>query len=196
MLLIDINVIFVAIVASAVLHETIDRRVAAAIAIGVVGVALVATEGDLSTLASGNFLGSLIAFSTGLIWAFFIVFQKNVMVRESNVLGVTTAVIVETSLILTVVALLFTRSTEVNAMGAANGCMTAYYVLGWRSWPITPVCARWRHGIGADPAARGGVRHRPGDHRAFGVSQLGHRLRAALICLAILVSNWPRPKSN
>ena len=100
-----------------VLKERIDTWTVLGIVIGFAGVVLVSTEGDVSNLAGGTFIGNVIAFVAGIVWAVYIVYQKRLMVRESNVLGVTTAVILWTTVLLFVYMLLFAEHYDTTSEG-------------------------------------------------------------------------------
>lgn len=116
-LLININVGFVAVLAALLLKEAISRRIILGIALGMAGVAIISTGGDLSAVYSGTFIGNLLVFVSGIVWALYIVNQKNVLNRNRDVLMVTGAIIFECTLMLVPVTLLFTRSYAVDTTG-------------------------------------------------------------------------------
>ncbi|MCG7840282.1 MAG: DMT family transporter, partial [Methanomassiliicoccales archaeon] len=61
-LLIDINVVIVAVLASVVLKERLNRRIVIGLVLGMAGVGLIATKGDLTNLGGGNFVGDMLVF--------------------------------------------------------------------------------------------------------------------------------------
>lgn len=123
-LLININVGFVAILAAIILKEAISRQVIFGTVLGMVGVVAISTNGDLSALYSGTFVGNLLVFIAGIIWALYFVYQKMVLGRQKDVLMVTGAVILEATLMMVPVALLFSRSYAVDV----NGWVAALYI--------------------------------------------------------------------
>ncbi|MBM4237043.1 MAG: DMT family transporter [Euryarchaeota archaeon] len=129
-LLIDINVVFVAILAAFVLAEKITRKIVLGLVIGLVGVAVIATNGDLSSIYTGSFLGNATVFLAGLLWAFYIVYQKKLLVRESDVLLVTGAVILLTTIILLPLTFIFTQSYAIDGEGAMSAIYTGLFCTG------------------------------------------------------------------
>jgi drug/metabolite transporter (DMT)-like permease len=116
-LLVNTNVGIVAILASIFLAEVITRRIILGIFIGMAGILFISTNGDLSAMYSGTFWGNILVLAAGWVWAFYIVFQKKVLDRNTDVLMVTGAIIVETMLFLVPLSLLFTQSYSFEASG-------------------------------------------------------------------------------
>lgn len=116
-LLVDIDVVFVALLAAVVLSEKITRKITLGLVLGMVGVLIITTNGDLASVFSGSFIGNAMVFVGGLLWAFYIVYQKKVLVRESDVLQVTGVVVLETTIFLLPLTLLFAGSYAVDSIG-------------------------------------------------------------------------------
>ncbi len=116
-LLVNTNVGVVAILAAIFLAEVITKRIILGIFIGMVGVLFISTNGDLSAIYSGTFWGNMLVLAAGWIWAFYIVFQKKVLDRNTDVLMVTGAIIAETMLFLIPMTLLFTQSYSFESSG-------------------------------------------------------------------------------
>lgn len=123
-LLIDINVVFVAIIAFFILAEEISKKVILGLASGLIGVAIVSTNGDLSAILTGSFLGNVMVFCAGVLWAFYIVYQKEVLMREQDILLVTCAVILTTTIILLPLTFLFTGDYQIDVPGGVSAIYT------------------------------------------------------------------------
>ncbi len=129
-LLVDINAVFVAILAVFVLGETINYRVGVGLILGISGVVIVTTGGDLSTVLSGTFLGNLLVFTSGLLWAFYIVYQKKVLMREPNVPMITAAVMLLTTLFLVPLGIPMVSDYSVSEVGIASAVYTGIFCSG------------------------------------------------------------------
>lgn len=116
-LLININVGIVAILAAIILKEEITRRILYGIVVGMVGVVVISTNGDVSAIYSGSFLGNLLVFGAGLLWAFYIVYMKRTLDRQPDVLMVSTAIILETAVFLVPLTLLFAHDYTISETG-------------------------------------------------------------------------------
>ena len=80
-LLVNLNIVIVALLSWRVFRERFGLSKMFGVALGVTGGALIATNGNLSTLFQGEMFGDLLVFSAGLVWAFFIVLNKWVLTR-------------------------------------------------------------------------------------------------------------------
>jgi drug/metabolite transporter (DMT)-like permease len=98
-LLINVNVIFVAILAAYVLGEKLTMRKVLALALGVAGILILASKGDLSFFASEELLGQGILVASGFSWAVFIVLMKRLL-DTHGIVEISMAVVAETALIL------------------------------------------------------------------------------------------------
>ncbi len=116
-LLVNTNIGVVAILAAIFLAEAITPRIVLGIAIGLVGVLFISTDGDLSAIYSGTFWGNLLVLAAGWVWAFYIVIQKKVLNRKTDVIMVTAAIMANTTLFLVPMTLLFTTSYFIPSTG-------------------------------------------------------------------------------
>jgi len=116
-LLININVGIVAILAAVMLKETITSRTIYGLGIGLVGVMVISTGGDLASVLRDSSLGDLLVFSAGALWAFYIVYMKRTLEHEKDVLMISTAVIIGSAAFLFPLTLLMADSTSVPASG-------------------------------------------------------------------------------
>ncbi len=83
-LLVDINVVAVAIISYFVFSERIGWKRAFGIASGVAGVVLITGDGGFSFNRS-EFIGDLLVYGCGWLWAVFIILNKNMLARHSAV---------------------------------------------------------------------------------------------------------------
>jgi drug/metabolite transporter (DMT)-like permease len=116
-LLVDINVVFVALIASVVLKEQLRPKTIMGMLIGLIGVAIVATEGDLSQMFGGTFTGNLIVFLAGVVWAFYIVYQKKTVDRHKDAYLTATGVIMATAICSLPLTIAFSRNYTLTATG-------------------------------------------------------------------------------
>jgi drug/metabolite transporter (DMT)-like permease len=106
-LLVNLNVIGVAMLSWRVHGERFGTHGILALALGSVGLVLLTTNGDLSALATGQTLGDLLALITAVIWAFFTIISKQVVSRAGVVVShVSTLILAMTAVTLTPIALL------------------------------------------------------------------------------------------
>ncbi|MBI0584505.1 MAG: DMT family transporter [Methanomassiliicoccus sp.] len=124
-LLVNTNVGIVAILAAIFLAEAITPRIVAGIFLGMLGVLFISTNGDLSAIYSGTFWGNLLVLAAGWAWAFYIVIQKMVLNKKTDVLMVTAAIMVITTLFLVPMTLLFTTSYVIPS---ATGWIAVLYI--------------------------------------------------------------------
>lgn len=75
-LLINVNVVFMAIFSALLLGDRIRNRAKAGILVGIAGVFLITTGGDFSVLSSGELFGDIIIFAGGIIWAYSMIYNK------------------------------------------------------------------------------------------------------------------------
>jgi len=101
-LLVNINVVFMAIFAAAMLNEKVSSRAKLGILVGILGVFLTTTGGDMSTLLSGSSLGDLIIFAGGIVWAYSNIYNK----RAATELGLSAMEVTESMTLITAIALL------------------------------------------------------------------------------------------
>jgi len=107
-LLVDLNVIVVALLSWKVYQESFGPRKQVGVILGVLGAVLITTSGNLSAFANGELVGDLLVFSAGLIWAFFIVLHKRVLLRRNrNVVEMSAVVMLATAFLLAPMAILF-----------------------------------------------------------------------------------------
>jgi drug/metabolite transporter (DMT)-like permease len=123
-LLVDINVVYVAVLAAVILNERLTKFMILGLVIGLLGIGIVATGGDTSQIMSGSFVGNLIVLSAGFVWAFYIVYQKKALNKHPDTLMMTSSVIVVTAITSIPLALAFSQSYAVTG----EGLLATFYV--------------------------------------------------------------------
>lgn len=101
-LLVNVNVVFMAIFAAYFLNERITPRITAGVLLGLIGVVLTTTEGDISLLSGGSILGDLIVFSGGIVWAYSNIYNK----RAATELGMTAMEVTESMILISTLSLI------------------------------------------------------------------------------------------
>lgn len=91
-LLVDINVIAVAILSFFVFRERLNKLQTLGILVGVVGIVLLTADGGMS-FAEDEFLGDVVVYLSGWGWAFYIVLNKGLLARYTAI-EISTAAIV------------------------------------------------------------------------------------------------------
>jgi drug/metabolite transporter (DMT)-like permease len=116
-LLVDINVVFVALIAAVVLKESLTRYTFYGLGLGLVGVAIISTGGDVGHMLNGNFVGNLIVFLGGVVWAFYIVYQKKALIKNTDVYMISAGAITTTAIFGVPIGLLLSSSTATDLGG-------------------------------------------------------------------------------
>jgi drug/metabolite transporter (DMT)-like permease len=129
-LLIDINVVFIAILASFILKERLTVGVRYGLVIGIVGVIIVATEGEMANIFTGSFVGNVIVFIAGIVWAFYVVYQKKTLMRMPQVLMMTAGVILASAIFCVPSMVLFGQSAALDMTGTYAALYTAVLCTG------------------------------------------------------------------
>lgn len=100
-LLVNVNVVFMAIFSAIMLKDKITSKTKLGILVGLIGVFLTTTGGDLSSLAQGSVIGDLIIFMGGMVWAFSNIYNK----RAATELGLSSMEVTESMSITTAITL-------------------------------------------------------------------------------------------
>lgn len=116
-LLIDINVIFIVILAVFVLKERLNRWMVIGLLIGLVGVFIISTNGDVTAILSGSFEGNMMVFGAGILWAFYVVLLTRELNGTKLLASATGAVIIETAVFLIPIMLIMTRDYSIESTG-------------------------------------------------------------------------------
>src|SRR5437667_5134394 len=105
-LVVNVNVVFIAILMVVFFHEAVRWQKVAGIALGVFGVVVLATRFDPSSLSGGAFLGDVLVFVAGLVWAFYVIGAKKMVDRGADYVALTAGILATTAL-LAAIPLLF-----------------------------------------------------------------------------------------
>jgi len=100
-LLVDLNVLVVAVLSWRLFQESFGKRKQLGVLLGVVGAAMITTNGDLSNLMGGQLFGDVFVFSAGVIWAFFAVHHKQILLdKDQDAVQLSAMVMIATALVL------------------------------------------------------------------------------------------------
>jgi drug/metabolite transporter (DMT)-like permease len=77
------NVAFTAFLSWSLYHEPMSSGNLLALPLSVLGLFLLVTGGDLTTLSGGQMMGDLLVLLAGLVWSFFLVINKDMVSRRS-----------------------------------------------------------------------------------------------------------------
>ena len=106
-LLVNSNVIFVAILSAIFLKERMDLKKVAGVILALAGVFLIITNGDWAFLGTGSFMGDLIVFLTSPIWGIYIILNKKSAIQRLKAIPFMSSVIFYTTLTLLFADLFF-----------------------------------------------------------------------------------------
>ncbi len=96
-LLVNVNIVFIALLMAAVYNERVTRSRAAGVLLGLGGVVVLATKLNPSALLGGEFLGDVLVFGSGLVWSFYILGVKVEVDRGGDYIALTAAVLASTT---------------------------------------------------------------------------------------------------
>lgn len=119
-LLVDINVIFVALIAAVVLKESLTRYTFYGLGLGLIGVVVISTGGNFEQVLDSNFIGNMIVFLGGVIWAFYIVFQKKALVKNTDIYMTSAGAIATTAIFGVPIGLMLSGSMVIDMEGAIS----------------------------------------------------------------------------
>lgn len=107
-LLVNVNIVFIAILMAAVYRERVTAPRVLGIGLGVTGVVVLATRLDPASLAGGEFQGDLLVFGSGVAWAFYVIGMKGMVDRGGDYIALT-AMVLGTTALFALVPVLFVR---------------------------------------------------------------------------------------
>jgi len=97
-LLVNLSVVWVALLSPIVLKEQIDRKKVASVIVSLLGVVFVTTNLDFGSLGVGEVVGDLLVIGAGILWALFIVYNKPLVGESKNMIQSMTWLLVFTML--------------------------------------------------------------------------------------------------
>ncbi len=96
-LLVNVNIVFIAILMVAVYKEKVTWGRGAGIALGLVGVLVLATKLNPAALSGGDFLGDVLVFLAGVMWSFYVLGLKRMVDRRGDYLALVAMVLATTA---------------------------------------------------------------------------------------------------
>jgi len=117
-MLINTNVIFVALISYFVLHEKMTIKRGIGIIIALLGIMLIISEGNVNFLYSGTIIGDAIVFSASILWAVYIIEMKKSAVENYDYLMFISAMIFYTFLFNMIFSIPFLSFTFVSSFEA------------------------------------------------------------------------------
>lgn len=99
-LLINVNVVFIAVLSVVFLKERMSSAKVAGVVLGLTGVTFLTTRLDPATLVSGEAVGDLLIFLGGVSWAVYVILTKRALDRGSDVAPLTVGVLGWTAILL------------------------------------------------------------------------------------------------
>jgi drug/metabolite transporter (DMT)-like permease len=98
-LLVNVNIVFIAILMVVFFQEALSRSKVAGLVIGVLGVVVLATKLDPTTLRGGQFEGDLLVFAAGGFWAFYVAGMKKRVDRGGDYIALTAGILVASAVV-------------------------------------------------------------------------------------------------
>jgi drug/metabolite transporter (DMT)-like permease len=84
-LLVNLSVVWVAMLSAVILKEHLGIKKIAAIGLSLLGVILISTNLEFTTLGKSSFVADFLVISAGFLWAVFIVYNKPLLCEGNNV---------------------------------------------------------------------------------------------------------------
>ena len=97
-LLSNVNIVFIAILMVVVYKERATWSRAAGIGCGLLGVVVLATKLNPAALGGGGFVGDVLVFFAGVVWAFYVLGLKHMVDRGGDYLALVTMIIATTAI--------------------------------------------------------------------------------------------------
>ena len=85
-LFVNLSVVWVALLSPKLQGETLGRRKILGVLAALTGVIFVTTNLDFSMLSGGQLIGDLLLITSGVVWAFFIIYNKTLVMTSNGVL--------------------------------------------------------------------------------------------------------------
>jgi drug/metabolite transporter (DMT)-like permease len=140
-LLVNVNVLVTAVLAWWLLRETIGRGVWTGLALGIVGVTFLTTNGEFTVL-SGEFQGDVIALTSGLIWTGMILFYKWYMSKHPEADAIAMNLVV-----FTVTLLIFVIASLPSGLAFTGTGESIGWILYLGIFPTTGAYLLWQEGL-------------------------------------------------
>ncbi len=116
-LLINFNVVFVAVLSVLFFHEVLRERRVLGVVLGFGGVSVVATRLDPTFLAKGELTGDILVFMAGFFWSLYILYTKKAVDRGMNFIDMSVAVLAVTAIFLLIPLPFINTSQPITPVG-------------------------------------------------------------------------------
>jgi drug/metabolite transporter (DMT)-like permease len=83
-LLVNLTVVWVALLSPIILKEKIGRKKIAGVLLSITGIFLITTKLDFQSFQVGETVGNLLVVTAGIIWALFIIYNKQLVNESKN----------------------------------------------------------------------------------------------------------------
>lgn len=97
-LLVNVNIVFIAILMVLVYKERVTAPRTAGIGLGLFGVIVLATKLNPAALTGGEFLGDVLVFFAGVLWSFYVLGLKRMVDRGGDYIALVAMVLATTAL--------------------------------------------------------------------------------------------------
>ena len=115
-LFVNLSAVWVALLSPRLQGETLGRRKILGVLAALTGVVFVTTNLDFSMLSRGQLIGDLLLIASGVIWAFFIIYNKNLVMTSNGILQSLTWILPLT--LLPMVPFVFSSASQIPALPA------------------------------------------------------------------------------
>jgi drug/metabolite transporter (DMT)-like permease len=97
-LLVNVNIVFIAILMVVIYKEAVTVRRSTGVILGLLGVIVLATKLNPATLTGGDFIGDVLVFFAGVMWAFYVMGLKKMVDRGGDYIALVTMILATTAL--------------------------------------------------------------------------------------------------
>lgn len=126
-LLIDINVVYIAVLAAFVLKERLTPKIMAGLLLGIVGVIIISTNGDISSVGGGTFTGNIFVLVAGLIWSVYVVYLTKTLQSGTSLVSATMVLILLTTVFMVPFTLAFAKDWTMDTTGWEMAAYTGIF---------------------------------------------------------------------
>jgi drug/metabolite transporter (DMT)-like permease len=120
-LFVNLSVVWVALLSPIALKERLGGKKVAGVTVSLLGVVLMTTNLEFESLARANVIGNLLVISAGILWAFFIIYNKPLVGENGNLIKSMTWM-----LFFTMIPLLPTAIFSIDSI----------FSLSWEAWTV------------------------------------------------------------
>jgi len=118
-LFVNLSVVWVALLSPLALKERLERKKVVGVLLSLVGVVMMTTNLDFGSLGAVDFIGNLLVISAGLLWAVFIIYNKPLVEKTTNLIQSMTWILI---------------FTMIPLLPIATFSMENVFTLSWDAW--------------------------------------------------------------